>query len=216
MPRSHIETLIHAPTKRLNAWLRRWEMDIARALAKGVFTRADDGQGGIILFEDKRLRGEYFFAPEPGSKELCFHHNLLVDQGIMYDLGVALYTTAKIDNWYLGLFSGSTTPGATLTAANVASTLSEITSTTEGYTQTTRPAWTPSAPTSNVISNSASKAKFTIEATTSITATGGFLVSSNVRGGTSGTLWSAGKFDNARELFDGEDFELGYQTSLSD
>lgn len=211
---SKIETLIHTRTHKARAWLRKWELQIAAALARGEFRI--DANGNVILFEDRAMRGEYFFAPRPGSNELVFNHNLIVDQGIMKALGVMFYTDTKIASWYLTMFSGATTPGNTLTAANFATTLAEITSTTEGFSNVTRPVWTPSAPAANVISNQASKATFNVVATTSIEATGGALVSSDVRGGTSGTLWSAGLFDAPRELFNGEAFALGYQTSLVD
>lgn len=211
---SKIETLIQARSTRQARWLRRWGNHVAAALRQGRFR--PDGEGGIILFDDKRLHGEYFYRPRPDVNELAFSPNLIVDQGIMQALGVMFYTDSKIANWYLTMFSGATTPTANLTASNAPATLDEITSTTEGFSNTTRPAWTPSAPAANVINNDASMATFNIVATTSINATGGMLVSSDVRGGTGGVLWSAGLFDNARELFNAEPFQLGYQTSLTD
>jgi hypothetical protein len=149
------------------------------------------------------------------EKDYTFSRNLIVDQGVMKALGVMFFTDAKIATWYLTLFSGSTTPGATVTAANMASVLGEITSTTEGFSNATRPAFVTAAPAANIISNVASQAAFNIVATTSITATGGALISDSARGGASGFLWSAGLFTPApRVLYTGETFDLGYQTSL--
>jgi hypothetical protein len=51
---------------------------------------------------------------------------------------------------------------------------------------------------------------------TSINVKGSGVHSDNVRGGTSGTLWSAGLWSAPRDLFNGEVFDLGYQTSLTD
>lgn len=208
---SKIETLIHAPTYRLRAWLRKWESAIAAALLHGQYRITPEG---VVLFEDRLLRGTYFDRIVQRMPEPEPHHNLIVDQGIMKALAVMFYTDAKIPDWYITLFNGSTPPTANLTAANFAATMGEVTSTTEGFTNATRPKFVPSSPVANVIGNLANKAVFHIAATSSVTVTGGALLSSDVRGGGSGVLWSAGLFNAPRELYDGEDYELGYQTSL--
>jgi hypothetical protein len=210
---SKLETLIQTPTKGLRNWLRRWEVQIANALMTGQGVTVTPE--GVVLFDDKRLIGQFFHRVPQRERDFAFDRNLVVDQGIMKALAVMFHTDTKIANWYVSMFNGAATPTNALTAANVAATMSEITSLTEGFSNATRPAWTPSAPAANVISSSASKAVFNIVATTSITATGAFIVSSDTRGGTSGTLWSAARFDAERELFNGETFELGYQTSLT-
>lgn len=213
LSKTKIETLIQARTKRQTSWLRRWGTHLAHALRTGDFRPTP---GGIIVFDDKRLHGEYFFTDRPGSTELRFCPNLVVDQGLMKALGLLFYSDAKVPDWYVTMFSGSTAPTSTLTAANVAATLGEITSTTEGFSNATRPKFVASAPVANTVSNDAAMATFNIVATTSIPATGGIIVSSDVRGGTSGTLYSAALWDAPRELFNGESFKLGYQTSLTD
>lgn len=210
---SKFETLIETPTKRLRSWLRKWDRHLATALCQGDFRITPDG---VVVFEDKVLKNAYFHRVPQREKDFTVDHNVIVDQGAMKALGVMFFTDAKIPDWYLTLFNGATEPNpATLNAANFAATMGEITSTSEGFTNANRPAFQPSAPAANVISNVNNKAVFEIAAATSITATGGALVSSDVRGGTGGTLWSAARFNNERELYDGEDFELGYQTSLT-
>lgn len=209
---SKIETLIHTVSQRNRQWLRRWGEHLIRALFKGDFRVTPQG---IIVFDDKCLRGEYFFPTHRGSREMEFHPNLIVDQAEAKTLAVMFLSDAKITSWYLSLFSGSTPPTGTLTAANVAATLGEITSTTEGFTNATRPVWTPGAVTAGVINNDAAMATFNVAATTTVDVNGAFMVSSDVRGGTSGTLWSAGLFARTKTLDDGEAFKLGYQTSLT-
>lgn len=209
---SKIESLITPVTHKARAWLRRWGPQVAHALATGNFRITPEG---VVLFEDKILKNAYFHRVVGRDKDFVIDHNLIVDQGVMKALGVMFFTDAKIPNWYLTMGNGAANPAANLTAANFASTLGEITSTTEGWSNATRPVWTPAAPVANVISNVANKAQFNIVCASSITVTCAALVSSDVRGGTSGTLWSAVRFDNARELYNGETFELGYQTTLT-
>lgn len=209
---SKIETLITPITHKARAWLRRWGPEVAKALATGNFRITPDG---AVLFEDKIVKNAYFHRVVGRDRDFVIDHNLIVDQGVMKALGVMFFSDAKIPNWYLTLGNGAANPTASLTAANFAATLGEITSTTEGFSNATRPVWTPSAPVANVISNQATKAQFNIVCASSITVTCAALVSSDVRGGTSGTLWSAARFDNPRELYNGETFELGYQTTLA-
>jgi hypothetical protein len=211
--KSKFESVIHTPTKALRSWLRRWEVQIANALLTGQGVTV--GKDGIVLFDDKKLSGQFFHRVPRRERDLVFDSNLVVTQGIQKALGVMFHSDQKVPNWYVAMFKGSTAPSAGLTGANVASTLDEITSLSEGYSEVTRPQWNPSAPVAGVISSEDNKAEFTIACATSIIAKGAFLISENTRGGTTGTLWSAANFDADRELFDGETFELGYRTSLT-
>ncbi len=211
---SKAHSLIHTPTRRLARWLDRWRDALGAALRAGQFRMTHDG--AAIVFDDVRLQGMFFYPERAGSREMVFAPNMVVDQGIMKTLGVMFKAETPITAWYLSMFSGVTPPTAGLTAANVAATLGEITSTTEGFSNVTRPAWTPGTVVANVVNNYDAMATFNVVATTTITATGGFLVSSDVRGGGSGTLWSAALWPSSRELHNGEPFKLGYQTSLTD
>lgn len=62
------------------------------------------------------------------------------------------------------------------------------------YSEANRPAWTKNgAPSSGAMSNSASKARFTINAA-NVRIFGGFLTSNNTKGGTTGLLFGGGLF----------------------
>ena len=210
---SKLGHIFYTPTRAARAFLSRWERQLALALLRGQFERDGDS---VIIAGMARARGTFFhkLLNEP-EDALVASRNLLVDEGILKQLGVMYYTDTKIANWYLTLFSGSATPTNTLNAANFAATMNEITSATEGFSNATRPQWTPAAPAANVINNLAAKAQFNIVCATSIVVTGGALISDNARGGTTGTLSSASKFPSSRELFNGETFELGYQIALT-
>lgn len=185
--------------------------EFAADLERGAFEVTEAG----VLFPTKSvlIGGEYFHAVNGG--DLRVDKNLIVDQGILYILGSALGATSKITPWYLALYSTAISPAAGWTAANFAATAGEITSTTEGYSGSTRPTWNPAAPASNQIDNLASLASFNIVCTTSVTINGAALLSANTRGATTGTLVSAGRFASARTLFNGDVFQLGYRVTLA-
>jgi hypothetical protein len=140
--------------------------------------------------------------------------NLLVDEGLVYLLTL-LGAGSKLPNWYMALYGANYTPVAGLTAASFPATASEITSTTEGYSGGVRPAWTPTAPTTPLINNTANKAAYTIVTASSLTVYGAAMLSETTRGAVTGTLLSASKFTNARVLYDTDVFNLGYQIELA-
>lgn len=134
--------------------------------------------------------------------------NLVVNEGLNHLLDVTLSGGSQNASWYIGLFEGNYTPVSTDTAANIATNATESTA----YTETTRQGWTTSAVSSQQITNTASKATFTINANKTIY--GAFLVSNNTKGGTSGMLFAASKFSVARSVVD-EDQLLVTYTVLS-
>lgn len=139
--------------------------------------------------------------------------NLVPTQGLNHILMVALSNTAKLNNFYLALYSGNYTPTAALTAANFAATATEIVSGTEGYSDATRPGWTPTITAAGVMDNYAAKATFNIVTATSLTIRGAALLSDAVKGSTSGVLISAAKFASDRIEYNGNEYNLGYRVT---
>jgi hypothetical protein len=142
--------------------------------------------------------------------------NLVVNVGLQYMAGTALDgSTARITSWYLGLYgaASSNNPAAGDTMSSHAG-WTEVTD----YTEATRPAATFVAATTanpSVVTNSASKAQFTMNATTTVG--GAFLTSNNTKGGTSGTLFSAKDFNSPgdRSVVSGDVVLVTYTFSLS-
>lgn len=140
--------------------------------------------------------------------------NLVVNQGLQdmnskYFLGSGYTAT-----WYIGVYgaAASNNPAASDTAALHAG-WTEVTN----YSQSTRPVATFASPTSadpSVITNSASPATFSINAT--VTIGGAFLISNNTKGGTSGILFSASDFQSPgdRAMVSGDSLLVTYQFSL--
>lgn len=140
--------------------------------------------------------------------------NLVVNVGLQYMAGVALTSTAQITSWYIGLYGAgaSNTPAATDTMSSHA-----------GWTEVTpyagtRPAATFAAATNanpSVVTNSASPASFTINATQTVG--GAFLTSNSTAGGTTGTLFSAADFQSPgdRSVVSGDTLNVTYTFSLA-
>ena len=158
-------------------------------------------------------QGEYFDRINGGEWQTT--HNLVVNEGLAHLLNVAMGTTAKPAGYYLALFSGATAPAANWTAANFSSVAAEIVSMTEGYTNATRPQWTPQNTTTNSIDNFNAVAKVTIATSSQLTVTGAAMLTNSTKGGTTGTLISASKYTAARVFQGGDEYEIGYRLSFT-
>lgn len=130
--------------------------------------------------------------------------NIVVNEGLNANLNIMLAGASQISSWYLGLFTGNYTPVATVAAATIAGAATECT----GYTAGARQQWLPAAASGQSITNSASRASFTFNATQTIY--GGFLISSAVINGTSGTLFSAAQFSSAKNVVNLDQLLLTY------
>ena len=187
------------------------EKDIKKFIADGDYEVTD---GGILVHNSAMIRGVYYHSVNGDDEQAdC---NLLPSEGILSILETYFSATAKQAAFYLSLYTGNATPASTWTAANYDSNATESTSQTEGYTGTIRPTWTPGAAAANTIGNLASRASYTIAATTTVTFYGAGLHSTQTRGSTSGVLVSATRFTAARTLNDTDTFELGYEVQLTD
>lgn len=170
-----------------------------------------NSQSGDVMQATGRYVAECF-DKDGNLKWVAESPNLVVNVGLQYMAGVALTSTTQITSWYIGLYGAgaSNTPAATDTLATHA-----------GWTEVTpysgnRPAATFAASTNanpSVVTNSASKASFTINATATVG--GAFLCS--VASGTSGTLFSASDFQSPgdRSVVSGDVLNVTYTFSLS-
>jgi hypothetical protein len=141
--------------------------------------------------------------------------NLVVNVGLQYMAGAALTSTTQITTWYLGLYGAgaSNTPAATDTMSSHIGWTENTT-----YSNANRPTATFVAATNanpSVVTNSASPATFNINGTATIG--GAFLTSSNTKGGTTGTLFSAADFQSPgdRSVVNGDTLNVSYSFSLS-
>ena len=186
------------------------------------FLKATDKfEGGMIANtgagETAKATGQYFiecFDKDGNLKWRDETHNLVVNVGLQYMAGVALTSTTQITTWYIGLYGAgaSNTPAATDTMS------SHI-----GWTEVTpyagsRPTATFASATNanpSVVTNSASPASFSINATQTVG--GAFLVSNSTAGGSTGTLFSAADFQSPgdRSVVSGDTLNVTYTFSLA-
>lgn len=191
-------------------------MDVltANGLNAGISRTPD---GGIVLREgDASGNGRFvvrgYFSEWLNGEFLGETPNLVVDQGIIDILNTYFGSTSKKAGFYVALFAGAVTPAANWTAASFPATASEITSGSEGYSQSTRPAFTPANATSATqIDNYAAKAAFTIVTASTLSVNGAAIVTESTKGSGSGVLVSASRYANTRSLQDGDAYEVGYR-----
>ena len=141
-------------------------------------------------------------------------HNLVVNVGLQ-DMNAKFFSGSSYTAaWYIGIYgaAASNTPAA-------GDTMSSHGGWTENtsYSQATRPVCTFGTATTadpSVITNSASPATFSINATTTVG--GAFLTSNNTKGGTTGILFSASDFSSPgdRSVVSGDSVNVTYTFSL--
>lgn len=170
------------------------------------------------VHESLNATGKYVvecYDKDKNLKWVAESKNLVVNVGLQYMAGVALTSTAQITSWYVGLYGAgaSNTPAASDTMSSHAGWTENTT-----YSNATRVAATFAAATNanpSVVTNSASKAQFDINGTTTIG--GAFLTSGSAKGGTTGTLFSAADFASPgdRSVVSGDILLVTYTFSLS-
>ena len=151
------------------------------------------------------VRGEYEVVCRGADGAVKWREtvrNLFTNAGLNYLLDSGFGGTE-----YLGL-KGSGTPNAADTMTSH-STWSEITAYTEGA----RPTYSHAAAASQQVTNSASKATFSINATTTVY--GIFCTTNSTNGGTTGTLISATDFASSKGADSGDTLEVTYTVTAA-
>ena len=122
--------------------------------------------------------------------------NLVTTEGKNTLLDYTLKTGQASPVWYVGLKN----TGSAAAADTMASHALWTENTT--YSDATRRTFTPGAISAGSVDNSASKAQFNINGTTTIY--GAFLTSNSTKGGTTGLLYGVGDFATSRAVVSGD------------
>lgn len=140
--------------------------------------------------------------------------NIVVNEGLQHILDILFVSaTGQIDPWYIGLIDSSPTPAAGDTASGIDSS-AQIWSTDQNYDEAVRQTYVDVRAAQSV-TNSASKAVFTMSATTTIG--GAFMISDSTKGGTSGTLLCAGAFTGGNKaVADNDTLSVTYTFTAAD
>jgi len=167
--------------------------------------------------DSARAHGEYSLEcrdSEGNLKWVMDGKNLVVNEGLQ-DMNTQYFKGATYSaTWYIGLYGAASAnnPLATDTAASHPG-FTEIVP----YSNATRPAATFGTATTadpSIITNSASPASFTINATATVG--GAFLISDSTKSGTAGVLFSASDFaaPGDRTVASGDTLNVTYTFSL--
>lgn len=163
--------------------------------------------GGVLLPANQLVVGGRFHVDHMrGGKKIdeIEFPNLVVNEGLNHILNTVLHGGAQTATWYIGLFKGNYTPIATVTAATITAASTECTE----YDESTRVAYDEAAASGQSISNTASKATFTMNASVSVY--GAFLASASAKSATSGVLLAAGRFGSVKTVDDDDQLLLTY------
>jgi hypothetical protein len=157
---------------------------------------------GPALYEWQRV------VPPDTTRNVC------TDEGLNALLDIMFHGASQITSWYVLIFESDTTPDGDTTYAVPVFTESTA------YDEATRPAYGGAAASNKVMTNSASKATFTMNATKTIY--GGALVGGgsapstkgDVAGG--GTLYCASKFGTAKSVVDDDVLKVTVTITAAD
>ena len=143
----------------------------------------------------------------PKLKWKEYFKNIVVTTGLNKLLDATIKTGLTSPAWYVGLKgTGSMVAGDTMGSH---AGWSELTP----YSNATRPAFTPGTIASGAVDNSASKAVFTINGTSTIY--GAFLSDNNTKGGTTGILYGGGDFGASRAVVNGDTLNVTLTLQLT-
>lgn len=123
-------------------------------------------------------------------------HNIVVTAGLNKLLDATFKTGLTTPAWYVGLKGTGTMVAADTMASHGG--WSEI----APYSNANRPTFTPGSISSGSVDNSASRASFTINTTSTVY--GCFLTDNNTVSGTTGTLYGGGDFSSSRSVVNGD------------
>lgn len=137
-----------------------------------------------------------------GRVEYSVDKNLVPLEGRNHMLSVVTKGTSQVATWYLSLYEGNYTPTDDITAATYAAAATECTA----YTSGTRLEWVEGAVAASQVDNSASKALFVFNANKTIY--GAAMLSSSIKGGTTGTLLSIARFNTFKTVESGATLEV--------
>jgi len=127
-------------------------------------------------------------------------NNIVVTAGLNKLLDATIKTGSASPTWYVGLKGSGSIVAADTMASHAG--WSELTP----FSNANRPTYTPGTIASGAVDNSASKAVFNINASSTIY--GAFLVDNNTKGGTTGTLYGGGDFASSRPVVNGDTLNI--------
>jgi hypothetical protein len=135
------------------------------------------------------------------------YDNLVVTTGLNKYLDATLKTGLAAPAWYVGLKNSGTVVAGDTMASHSGWTVNST------FSNATLPAFTPGTVSAGSVDNSASKAVFNINGSTTIY--GAYLTDNSAVGGATGTLLGAGDFGSSRAVISGDTLNVTITCSIS-
>ena len=176
--------------------------EILRALRNGRFERTENG----LLFPQMGCHAAGFFDSWVNDADHMVSANLVVNTG----LDLLLSSGLVAGSYYIAPYSNNVAPTSAMTAATMPGTLGEFIN----YTEATRQQWVKDSEASQSLTNSATKAVFTMN-TGGGTIWGAFMTSANTKSATTGTAVAAAQFGASRGLLATDTLTLQYTIALT-
>lgn len=183
--------------------LLAWAKNLVSEFHSEGRTMGNIGAGG---------QGRYVIEHYRDGKLLdtIFAENLIVTEGLNDCQDQYWRGSSYSAEHYLGLMDSSPTVAASDTMLSHAGWSEET-----GYDESARPTYSPAASSGGVVTNSASKAEFTLNADATIG--GVFCTTNSTKSGTTGKLFSAAAFTGGDRSFkDNDVISITYQHTYSD
>jgi len=163
------------------------------------------------MLAEIKFHGVWTVEQKRGGKTILKREfkNAVTNIGKNNVLDVHFGAATQITAWYLAFIDASG-----FTALVNADTMASHAGWTEftGYTEGTRPLWTPGAAVSQIVTNPASS-DFSINAAGTLK--GGFLTSVNVKAGATGTLWGTSLFTGDIPVTGGDTIKITYSVQAA-
>lgn len=187
-------------------------MKLFKELMRAVRNRKYETTDAGMYFPVINMELGGYFDVQVNDGPVDVFPNLVVDQWRTRALEILFLQAAPETNFYLAPYLGNQNPLATWTAANFVANATEFTN----YTEAARQIWTVATVNTFSVSNSASKAVFTVGAGVQNTIWGVGLLTQAAKSSTLGYLVAANKSATSRtNLVEGDEVTIGYTINLN-
>lgn len=171
--------------------LMRYRGELERALRNHHYERSPTG----VLFPRSGIVMSGVFRTRVNGGDEQIDPNIVLYDGIDDILAVYFARSAQRTGFFIAPFSNDLDPPPDLKAADFPTVMGEFTH----YTEVARPAWTNGVVANQSVSNTASPARFSSDATGG-TIWGAALTTASAKSATQGVMVCCARFDMARQL----------------
>lgn len=190
----------------MNNDLTRFRREFAREVDNHNYEQTEDGR--LFFPNQKAFVGGMLMHTLNGA-DMQLDPNTFTTEGLNYLVSCGIKGGTQYSSWYVAPFSGNVTPATSLTAATFTATQTEATA----YAESTRILYVGGTVASGSVSNSASRAEITANASVNVWGAG--LLSASAKSATTGVLVACAKFSAVRALVSTDVLAFQYTLTLT-